>query len=192
MARKYDRLIRYYQSWFDDLADPDKELSGAECWQVMLAIRDCQVLNSTEPLRNLPLSIRRALSMSTLIEQVARIIEKCESMRERGRSGGQATQIKTLAMSSMELKDEDPLTPPEDGIERNYSGLQERLLQYHFSQAEINRIAKASNFGQIGNPVWRFIYKAGMSGSPREYLLKCLSNFIPGEGSQAAGKEVQS
>lgn len=176
MARKYDRLIRYYQSWFDDLADPDKELSGAECWQVMLAIRDCQVMNSTEPLRNLPLSIRRALSMSTLIEQVSRIIDKCESMRERGRSGGQATRIQALANVTTPLSDEQLLDAPEDGVERNLSGLQDALQRFHFTNAEINQVARLSNFGQIGNPVWRMIYKANMSGSPREYLLKCLSN----------------
>lgn len=94
MARNYDRLIRYYDSWFDDINDPEKELSGNEKWQIMYALRECQRVMSAEPLRNLPLSTRRALSMATMIEQVERIIERCESARNRSSRGGQSTAAK--------------------------------------------------------------------------------------------------
>lgn len=97
MPRNYDRLIRYYDSWFDDINDPDKELSGEEKWQILLALRECQRVMSADPLRKLPLRIRRALSMATMIEQVERIIERCESARSRGSRGGQATQAKNQA-----------------------------------------------------------------------------------------------
>lgn len=94
MPRNYDRLIRYYDSWFDDIDSPEKELSGEEKWQVMVAIRECQRLMSAQPLRDLPLHIRRALSMATMVEQVERIIERCESARNRGSRGGQTTAAK--------------------------------------------------------------------------------------------------
>lgn len=97
MARNYDRLIRYYDSWFDDINDPEKELSGEEKWQIMYALRECQRVMSAEPLRKLPLSTRRALSMATMVEQVERIIERCESARNRSSRGGQATQAKAQA-----------------------------------------------------------------------------------------------
>lgn len=97
MPRNYDRLIRYYDSWFDDINDPEKELSGEEKWQILLALRECQRVMSADPLRELPLRIRRALSMATMIEQVERIIERCESARSRGSRGGQATQAKNQA-----------------------------------------------------------------------------------------------
>lgn len=94
MARNYDRLIRYYDSWFDDINDQEKELSGEEKWQIMLALRECQRVMSADPLRNLPLNIRRALSMATMVEQLERIIERCESARNRGSKGGQSTAAK--------------------------------------------------------------------------------------------------
>lgn len=90
MPRKYDRTIRFYDSWFGDLNDPSKEFSGDEKWQIVLAIRDCQVLGSLEPLNNLPLSIRRALSMATMGEQIVRQLERAENMRKRGSAGGRA------------------------------------------------------------------------------------------------------
>lgn len=88
MPRKYDRTIRYYDSWFDDLQDPSKEFTPAECWQIMLAIRDCQLSATLEPLYALPLSIRRALSMATMGEQIIRQLERAESMRNRSKKGG--------------------------------------------------------------------------------------------------------
>lgn len=97
MPRNYDRLIRYYDSWFDDINDPDKELSGDEKWQILLALRECQRVMSAQPLRELPIHIRRALSMATMVEQVERIIERCESARNRGSRGGQATLAKNQA-----------------------------------------------------------------------------------------------
>lgn len=97
MPRNYDRLIRYYDSWFDDINDPEKELSGEEKWKILLTLRECQRVMSADPLRELPLHIRRALSMATLVEQVERIIERCESARSRGSRGGQANQAKNQA-----------------------------------------------------------------------------------------------
>lgn len=90
MARKYDRVIRYYASWFDDILDPAKEFTDAEFRQVILAIRDVQIQGKIDPLLALPISIRRALSMATLGEQIMRLLERSERMRARGSAGGRA------------------------------------------------------------------------------------------------------
>lgn len=88
MPRKYDRIIRYYSSWFADILDPAKEFSDNEIVQIFIAIKDCQVSLSLEPLEQLPITIRRALSMATMGEQIIRLIEKTENMRTRGANGG--------------------------------------------------------------------------------------------------------
>lgn len=88
MPRKYDRVIRYYASWFDDFLSIDKEFSAEEFRAIILAIRDCQVNGSLEPLETLPITIRRALSMATMGEQILRILERAENMRARGSAGG--------------------------------------------------------------------------------------------------------
>lgn len=88
MPRKYDRVIRYYASWFDDFMSADKEFSAEEFRAIILAIRDCQVNGSLEPLETLPITIRRALSMATMGEQILRILERAENMRARGSAGG--------------------------------------------------------------------------------------------------------
>lgn len=92
MPRKYDRTIRYYDSWFADLTDPSKEFTAEECWQVMLAIRECQLQGTLAPLEQLPLSIRRALSMATMGEQITRQLERIESRRDASRKGGEETR----------------------------------------------------------------------------------------------------
>lgn len=39
MPRKYDKIIRYYSSWFADILDPAKEFSDHEIVQIFMAIR---------------------------------------------------------------------------------------------------------------------------------------------------------
>jgi len=102
MARNYDRLIRFYDSWFDDINDPDKELSGEEKWTILMAVRECQHNGSIDPFNNLPISIKRALSVSTMREQLLRIMERLESARNRGSLGGQSARAQALAQRAKE------------------------------------------------------------------------------------------
>lgn len=88
MPRKYDKVIRYYSSWFADILDPEKEFTDHEIVQIFVAVRDCQIQESLDPLNNLPISIRRALSMATMGEQVIRLIETSNSAKTRGQNGG--------------------------------------------------------------------------------------------------------
>lgn len=92
MPRTYDRLIRLYDSWFGDLLDPDKGFTPDECWSVVLAIRECQREVTLEPLKNLPLNIRRGLQMRTLETQIVKILEHTGRMAARGSAGGNAAQ----------------------------------------------------------------------------------------------------
>ena len=92
MPRTYDRLIRLYDSWFGDLLDPDKGFTPEECWNVILAIRECQREITLEPLKNLPLNIRRGLQMRTLETQIIKILEHTGRMAARGAAGGNAAQ----------------------------------------------------------------------------------------------------
>lgn len=96
MPRKYDRTIRYYDSWFADLLDPAKAFTAEECWTVILAVRDCQLNGTLEPLDSLPISIKRALSMATMGEQIIRQLERAENMRRRGSAGGRAAAQREL------------------------------------------------------------------------------------------------
>lgn len=97
MPRKYDRIIRYYSSWFADILDPAKEFSDNEIVQIIIAIKDCQVSLSLEPLEQLPITIRRALSMATMGEQIIRLIETTESARNRGKNGGETAAANRVA-----------------------------------------------------------------------------------------------
>ena len=92
MPRTYDRIIRLYDSWFGDLLDPDKGFTPEECWNVILAIRECQREITLEPLKNLPLNIRRGLQMRTLETQIVKILEHTGRMAARGAAGGNAAQ----------------------------------------------------------------------------------------------------
>lgn len=92
MPRTYDRLIRLYDSWFGDLLDPDKGFTPEECWNVILAIRECQREITIEPIKNLPLNIRRGLQMRTLETQIIKILEHTGRMAARGAAGGNAAQ----------------------------------------------------------------------------------------------------
>ena len=92
MPRTYDRLIRFYDSWFGNLLDPDKGFTPEECWNVILAVRECQREITLEPIKKLPLNIRRGLQMRTLETQILKILEHTGRMAARGAAGGNAAQ----------------------------------------------------------------------------------------------------
>lgn len=170
MARTYDRLIRFYDSWFGDLLDEEKELTPAECWATILAIRECQRQNTIEPLRDLPREIRRALQMRTLETQIEKILERTANMRERGAKGGNATKggnrIDTLTEEHIQLAS----TPPQDGKERNYEGMVILCNQCHLNDKERTYVMFASNYGRIGDQWWAILQKAREAKNPSAYV----------------------
>lgn len=182
MARKYDRMIRFYGSWFADLNDPEKALTAEERWQVVEAIVQCQEQESTEPLQLLPLTIRRALSMATMREQLERVLERNQGARERGRKGAQErykTADVEFQMPSPFDGQEAELKPPADGIERNWNGLLEALQEWNIPSNLICEIAKTSNFGQIGSWVWKAVTRIRTTRvlDKAAYLTKCLNEL---------------
>ena len=106
MPRTYDRLIRFYDSWFGDLLDPDKGFTPEECWSVIVAIRECQREITLEPLKNLPINIRRGLQMRTLETQIVKILEHTGRMAARGSAGGNATRA-AMQKQSMILEEKN-------------------------------------------------------------------------------------
>lgn len=73
-------------------ARPRQRLHPEECWNVILAIRECQREVTLEPIKNLPLNIRRGLQMRTLETQILKILEHTGRMSARGAAGGNAAQ----------------------------------------------------------------------------------------------------
>lgn len=182
MARKYDRMIRFYGSWFADLNDPEKALTAEEKWQVVEAIFKAQITESTDPLTSLPLEIRRALSMATMREQLERVLERNQGARDRGLKGAQERyKVQNEEQTPPSLFDalEIDLMPPEDGLERNWDGLLANLQKWGIRSDLITRVAKISNFGQIGNPIWAVNLKIleTQIKDKNAYIEKCLSTM---------------
>lgn len=90
MPRTYDKIVRYYSSWFADLEDADKGFTDAERWLIVSTIARCQMDETTDHLDELPPTIKRGLQMATLREQIERMLERSERMRSRGSRGGTA------------------------------------------------------------------------------------------------------
>lgn len=107
MPRTYDRLIRFYDSWFGDLLDPDKGFTPEECWNVILAVRECQREITLEPLKKLPLNIRRGLQMRTLETQIVKILEHTGRMAARGAAGGNAAQKAAQERAKLNLEERE-------------------------------------------------------------------------------------
>lgn len=104
MPRKYNHVIRFLESWFADLEDPAKEFSDSERWQVVVALRDCQVQNSLEPLQALPLSIRRALSIPSMGEQMMAVLDRAESYKRRGKAVSSSDTPKPMPSDAMKAE----------------------------------------------------------------------------------------
>lgn len=76
-------------------------------------------------------------------------------------------------------EDINALQPPADGVPRNFQGLMENLLSFKVPPSEQYAILLKSNFGAIGNPVWKgFMTIRCSSGKiklPGRYLLSVIN-----------------
>lgn len=100
--RNYDKIIRFYSSWFGDLMSESKEFTDAECWQVAKMLYLAQEAEDPDMLDQLPREIRRALSMETMKTQLAKIIASRRSSAERGRAGAVASLTAAARVDSIE------------------------------------------------------------------------------------------
>ena len=77
--------------------------------------------------------------------------------------------------------DIDRLLPPNDGVERNYSGLLENLVRYRIEPALQKFLIHKSNFGQIGHPIWQVFVQMHTQNArilaPSNYLMSQLKKF---------------
>lgn len=92
-----------------------------------------------------------------------------------GDEGGKYLKSRT----AMTQEDIDCLQPPCDGVQRNFQGLTDNLRLYKVPPSEQYAIILKSNFGAIGNPVWKgFNTIRGSNGKirlPGRYLLSIIN-----------------
>lgn len=89
--------------------------------------------------------------------------------------GGNILKVrKALAQEDVDL-----LQPPSDGTRRNFEGLVENLRTYKIPPAEQYAIILKSNFGAIGDPVWKGLSVVrdshGKIKLPGRYLLSVIN-----------------
>ena len=87
---RHDKLIRFYSSWFDDVADPAKGYTAEEQVTIFFALAACQQQHTTDPLDELPATIRRGLQMATMREQLMRIMERIDAAHDKARAAAAA------------------------------------------------------------------------------------------------------
>ena len=51
------------------------------------------------------------------------------------------------------------MTLASDGVKRNYEALTRELTNFKLSPDEFNTICELSNYGEIGNPVWKLLQR---------------------------------
>ena len=90
MPSKFTHRFIFYESWLADLNEPSKEFEPAEKWLVVEAIFKAQVLGDVSPLEDLPLVIRRALSLPTMTEQLRTILDKQAGASDRAQQAAAA------------------------------------------------------------------------------------------------------
>lgn len=92
-----------------------------------------------------------------------------------GDEGGKYLKSRTAVTQ----EDIDCLQPPCDGVQRNFRGLIDNLRLYKVPPSEQYAIILKSNFGAIGNPVWKgFNTIRGSNGKirlPGHYLLSIIN-----------------
>lgn len=62
-------------------------------------------------------------------------------------------------ISNEEVFDLKNLKAPHDGVQRNLTGLLEKLTKLKASPAELKHLLTLSNYGQIGHPIWSALFE---------------------------------
>lgn len=90
MPSKFTHRFIFYESWLADLEEPTKEFQPEEKWLVVEAVFKAQLLGSVSPVDDLPLAIRRALSLPTMTEQLRTILDKQAGASDRAQQAAAA------------------------------------------------------------------------------------------------------
>ncbi len=92
-----------------------------------------------------------------------------------GTAPRRASAVRTSTRREWTDADVAALTPPADGMKRNYDGLLLNLRQFRIPPQEQYAIILKSNFGVIGHPLWRGFFTLrdshGKIKQPGHYLL---------------------
>lgn len=92
-----------------------------------------------------------------------------------GTAPRRASAVRTSTRREWTDADVAALTPPADGMKRNYDGLLLNLRQFRIPPQEQYAIILRSNFGVIGHPLWRGFFTLrdshGKIKQPGHYLL---------------------
>lgn len=116
--RRYDKVIRFYSSWFGDLMAESKEFTDAECWQVVKALYLAEEEENPDLLDTLPREIKRALSLETMKTQVAKLIASRRSSAERGRAGAAASMAAASRVDAVRMQEESRKEATKDDAAR--------------------------------------------------------------------------
>lgn len=116
--RTYDKVIRFYSSWFGDLMAESKEFTDGECWQVIRALYLAEEEENPDLLDNLPREIKRALSLETMKTQVAKLIASRRSSAERGRAGAAASMASASRVDAVRMQEESRKEAAKDDAAR--------------------------------------------------------------------------
>lgn len=116
--RTYDKVIRFYSSWFGDLMSESKEFSDGECWQVIKALYMAEEEENPDLLDALPREIKRALSLETMKTQVAKLIASRRSSAERGRAGAAASMASASRVDAVRMQEESRKEAAKDDAAR--------------------------------------------------------------------------
>ena len=70
------------------------------------------------------------------------------------------------------------ISPPEDQVKRNYPALVNALMKFNCNEKDKRELIIKSNYGEIGNPVWKYIQEPLQPNSgikmPCKYILSKL------------------
>lgn len=138
MPSKFTHRFLFYESWLADLNEPSKELTAEEKWQVTEAIFRAQVLGDVSPLDELPLVIRRALSLPTMTEQLRTILDKQAGASDRAQ---QAVAAKRAAAERRAAAARDAEQQRQQNIQQQEDA-EKVAKQREFEQGCINALGK--------------------------------------------------
>lgn len=167
MPSKYTHRFIFYESWLADLNEPTKEFEPEEKWQVVEAIFKAQILGDVTPLDDLPLVIRRALSLPTMTEQLRTILDKQAGASDRAQ---QAVAAKKAAAEKRAREREERIHQDEE-LKKIAEKREQEAKQREFEQKCIDALG-ATLFNAIradhtGRDFFNAIWSLAVAGNER-------------------------
>ena len=108
-------------------------------------------------------------------EKCSSAVQSTQSIEKHSIEKKTSSKGSSKPLKEWRKEDIDGMSPPDDGVKRNFEGLKEDLELFKIPIPEQYAIIRKSNYGQIGHPVWRGFYtlrdRFGKIHSPGKYLL---------------------